>query len=404
MKFLFKGKIASGEVREGRIEAVSQDAAVAMIRDRGMLPLLVEAEKDISFAKMDLQRIWEGVSLRELSVFFRQLSTLVEAKVSIVFSLRAIGDQTDNSYLKSALEGMAADIENGASFSDAMAKYPDIFEELMVSMVKAGELSGNLQRSVQFLADNAEKNYELNSKIKGAMFYPAFVLTFAFIIGFVVVSFVIPKLTDVFNGMNVTLPWYTKVLMNIGNFMSHYWPLVLIVLLAFIGSIVYYARTEEGRREWDIIKMRIPLFGKLFQYIYIARFSDNLSVLLEGGIPIVRALIIISEVVNSSAYEAVILRAADEVRSGGEMSTVFGRSGYFPPIVSQMIKIGEDSGKVSEVLKNIASFYTKETERITRNLSVMIEPLLIIFLGAIVAVIVFSVFVPIYSMTSSMGG
>jgi type IV pilus assembly protein PilC len=402
MKFLFKAKAANGEIREGRIDALSQDVAIAMIRDRGMLPLSIEAEKEVSFFKMDLQKMLEGVSLRELSVFFRQLATLVEAKVSIVASLQAVKDQSENSYLRSAIEGMCADIENGSSLSDAMGKYPDIFEGLMVSMVKAGELSGNLQRSVQFLASNTEKNYELNSRVKSAMFYPVFVLTFSCIIGFLVVSFVIPKLTSVFAGMNVTLPWYTQILMNIGGFMSQYWALVLVLVIAFFGGIIYYVKTEDGRREWDVFKMRLPLFGKLYEYIYISRFSENLAVLLDGGIPIVRSLIIVGEVVDSTTYEGVILRAADEVRSGGNMSNVFAKSEYFPPIVAQMIKIGEDSGKVSQVLRNVSDFYTKETERITRNLSTMLEPIMIIFLGAIVAVLVFSVFVPIYTMTSSI--
>jgi type II secretory pathway component PulF len=283
-----------------------------------------------------------------------------------------------------------------------MSKYPLVFEELMVSMVKAGELSGNLQRSVEFLASNAEKNYELNARIKSAMFYPVFVLAAAFGIGFMVVSFVIPKLTQVFEGMEVKLPWYTVALMNLGAFMSQYWWAVLVVILAFIGGFVYYMKTEDGNREWDVIKMKLPIIGKLFQFIYLARFADNLSILLEGGIPIVRALLIVGEVVNSTAYEAVILRAADEVRSGGSMSSVFARSSYFPPIVAQMIKIGEESGKISEVLKNISEFYTKETERITRNLATMLEPIMILFLGGIVAVLVFSVFVPIYNMTGMM--
>jgi len=402
MKFLFQAKGADGKVYDGRIDAISQSAAVSMIRDKGMVPLSVELAQAVPFMKMDLERIWEGVSLRELSVFFRQLATLIGAKVSIVLSLRTIGGQSENTYLKSAIDGMADDIENGSSFSEAMGKYPPIFKELMIAMVRAGELSGNLQRSVEFLANNAEKNYELNSKIKGAMFYPLFVLSFATIIGFAVVSFVIPKLTAVFNGANVQLPWYTQALMSLGSFMSQYWPIVLIAMIAIICGVIYYMKTEDGRREWDMFKMKLPVFGNLYKYIYISRFSDNLAVLLEGGIPIVRALTIVSEVVSSTTYEAVILRAADEVRSGGAMSNVLARSEYFPPIVSQMIKIGEESGKISEVLQNVSTFYTQETDRITRNLSTMLEPIMIIFLGGIVAVLVFSVFVPIYDMTSSI--
>jgi type IV pilus assembly protein PilC len=283
-----------------------------------------------------------------------------------------------------------------------MGKHPDVFESLAVSMVKAGELSGNLQRSVLFLAENTEKNYDLNSKVRSALFYPAFVLSAAVIIGFIVFTVVLPKLTSIFDGMNVQVPWYTTVLMKIGAFMSVYWWAVGLAILATIGGSIYYIRTSDGKKEWDLIKMKLPIVGKLFQYVYIARFSENLSVLLDGGIPIVRALVIVSEVVNTTTYEAVILRAADEVKSGGAMSSVFARSEYFPPIVSQMIKIGEEAGKVSEVLRHTSVFYNQETDRVARNLSTMLEPILITCLGLGVGVLVFAILMPIYNMAGQM--
>jgi type IV pilus assembly protein PilC len=403
MKFSFQAKNVSGNLQEGRIEAVSSEAAIAMLQEKGLIPLSVEKEKEISGVIKDLEHIWEGVNTRELSVFFRQLATLIEAKVSIIFALRAVGDQTDNLYLKTIIEEMVRDIEDGISFSEAMNKHPETFESLTISMVKAGEISGNLQRSVLFLADNMEKNYELNSKVKSALFYPAFVLSAALIIGFVVFTVVLPKLTNIFKDMNVEIPWYTAVLMAVGDFMSVYWWAVGLGMILVVATTIYYLKTEDGRKEWDIIKMKIPIVGNLFRCVYISRFSENLAVLLDGGIPIVRALIIVSEVVNSTLYESILLRAADEVKTGGAMSNVFARSVQFPPIVSQMIKIGEDSGKISEVLKNVSSFYSKETDRITRNLSTMLEPILICILGVGVAILVFSILMPIYNIAGSIG-
>jgi len=403
MKFSFQAKNSSGEVITGRIDATNSNAAVAMLQEKGYIPLKIEKQDDVSNTIKDFQRLWEGVSLRELSVFFRQLATLIDAKVSIVSSLQAVGDQTENAFFRIVIDEMLSDIEDGMPFSEAMGKHPEVFENLAVSMVKAGELSGNLQRSVLFLADNTEKNYELNSKIKGALFYPIFVLSAAVIIGFIVFTVVLPKLTSIFKDMSVAVPWYTMVLMKIGDFMSVYWWLVGILILAVAGGTIFYARTEDGRKEWDIVKMKIPVIGTLFKYVYISRFAENLSVLLEGGIPIVRALVIVGEVVNSSTYEAVILRAADEVKSGGAMSSVFARSEYFPPIVSQMIRIGEDSGKISEVLRHTSIFYGKEADRITGNLSTMLEPILITFLGLGVGVLVFAILMPIYNMAGQMG-
>ena len=402
MKFSFQAKTSEGEIREGKIEATTSDAAVAMLQGKGMVPIMLEKEVQTPGLVKDLEHLWDGVNLRELSVFYRQLATLIEAKVSIVSALRAVGTQSANVYLSTVVTEMVSDIEDGVTFSEAMSKHPEVFATLAISMIKAGELSGNLQRSILFLADNTEKNYDLNSKIKGALFYPIFVLSASVIIGFIVFTVVLPKLTGIFKDFNVEIPWYTKMFMFIGDFMSSYWWVVAIILIVIVGGFLYYIKTEDGKKQWDVLKLKIPVIGNLYQFVYLARFSENLAVLLDGGIPIVRALVIVSEVVDNTSYEAVILRAADEVKAGGSMSTVFGRSTQFPPIVSQMIRIGEDAGKVSDVLNNISRFYNQETDRVTRNLSAMLEPILIVFLGLGVGVLVFAILVPIYNISSSI--
>jgi len=402
MEFSFRAKNSTGKVQEGKIEASSKDLAISILQERGLMPLMVEQGEQVPAIVKELQRIWEGVNLRELSIFFRQLATLIESKVSIVASLRAVGDQTENIYLKTIIKEIINDIEDGVPLSEAMAKHPLVFKSLSVSMVKAGEISGNLQRSILFLAESNEKNYDLNSKVKSALFYPIFVLVAALVISFIVFTTVLPKLTAVFKDMNVEVPWYTKIMMSIGDFMSVYWWFVGIVIIFIVVGTIYYVKTEDGRREWDVIKMKIPVIGNLFKYVYISRFSENLAVLMSGGIPIVHALVIVSEVVGSTLYEGIILRAADEVKTGGAMSNVFARSTEFPPIVSQMIKIGEEAGKISEVLQHISDFYGKETDRITRNLSTMLEPILICFLGLGVGVLVFAILIPIYNLSSSI--
>ncbi|MEI8343884.1 MAG: type II secretion system F family protein [Candidatus Moraniibacteriota bacterium] len=402
MKFSFQAKSSLGDLREGQIEAVSRDAAATMLQAKGLVPISIEQEKKVPEIIKDLQHLWEGINLREVAVFYRQMSTLIEAKVAIIYSMRAVADQTENTYLRTVIWDMVDDLEDGMPLSESMSKHPDVFESLAVSMVQAGEISGNLERSISFLAENAEKNYDLTSKIRSALFYPTFVLSAAAIIGFVVSTLVLPKLTAVFKDMGVEVPWYTRALMSFGDFMSQYWWAALLFLIALISGTIYYLRSEDGKREWDVVKMKIPIVGNVFKFVYLARFSENLAVLLAGGIPIVRALTIISSVVNSTAYESVILRAADEVKKGGTMSSVFARSSHFPPIVPQMIKIGEDSGKISEVLNHIAVFYGKETDNITRNLSTMLEPILISLLGIGVAILVFAILIPIYNLSSLM--
>ena len=277
MKFSFQAKSALGDLREGHIEAITKDAAAAILQSKGLVPISIEQERQVPEFIKDFQHLWEGISLREVAVFFRQMSTLIEAKVAIIYSMRAVADQTENTYLRTIIWEMVNDLEDGMPFSESMAKHTDIFEPLAISMIKAGELSGNLERSFSFLAENAEKNYDLTSKIRGALFYPGFVLSAATIIGFVVSTLVLPKLTAIFKDLNAEVPWYTKVMMNVGDFMSQYWWIVLVFLAAIISGTVYYIRSEDGKREWDIIKMKIPVVGNIFKYVYLARFSAKVG-------------------------------------------------------------------------------------------------------------------------------
>lgn len=402
MKFIFKAKTQEGEIKEGTIEAASKEMAVQTLQTGGMVPMSVEQEKESSELIKELKRIWEGVNQKDLAIFFRQLATLIEAKVPVVTSFQTVGEQTDNKYLKMIVEEMVLDIKDGMPLSECMAKHPNVFSQLMVSIVRAGEVSGNLQRSILFIAENTEKNNELMAKIKGALFYPAFVLSASVIIGFIVFTVVLPKLTVIFKDMDVEIPWYTQVMISISNFMSAYWWLMLILMIGAVAGTAYYIKTESGKRDWDEIKIRIPVIGTLFRNMYMARFAENLAVLLNGGIPVVRALMIVGDVVNNRTYQSVIYRAADEVKTGGAMSGVFARSKEFPPIIARMLKIGEDSGRIHDVLKNIAFFYEKEIEKTTRNLATLIEPVLIIFLGIGVAFLVFTILMPIYNIAGQI--
>lgn len=402
MKFVFKARDQKGIIKEGIIEAINEESAVQVLQKNNLIPISIEQEEKTSQFFKDIQRIWEGINQREISIFFRQLATLIEAKVPITQSLMAIEEQTSNKFMQSVIREVSDDIQEGMSFSESLAKHPTVFSTLVVSIVRAGEVSGNLQQAVIFVADSIEKNYQLTSRIKSALFYPAFVIVVALIIGFIVVTVILPKLTGVIKELNVEVPWYTKVIMFIGDFMSVYWWAVLIVIFGFIGGFIYYVKTETGKREWDQVKLKIPIIGGLFRAIYLARFADNLSLMVMAGIPIVRALKIVSEVVTNSVYQSVILRAADEVKTGGHISTILARSADIPPIVSQMTRIGEETGKLGEVLKSVTSFYEQEVDRTSRNLATMIEPVLIVILGIGVAILVFAILLPIYDIAGKL--
>lgn len=402
MKFSFKAKNNAGQVREGLVEAMSWEAAAQILEKNGLTPITVKEQKEsLAFIK-SFQKILEGVNQKELMVFFRQLATLIEARVPIVSSLNTIGEQSGNKYLRIIIKEIGDDIEDGMPFSEALEKHADVFSPLTINMIRAGEISGSLQKSVAFVAKNIEKNYQLTSRIKGALYYPIFVLSVAFIVGFLVVTFILPKITVLIKDLDVPIPWYTAALIWIGDFMSQYWWAILLALVAGIVAFIYYIRSETGRREWEVIVLKIPIVGTLARNIYITRFASNLSALLSGGIPVVHALMIVSEVIGNRVFQRVIVRAAEEVKAGGVMSTVFLRTPEMPPIVSQMIRIGEETGSLSQVLENVGTFYNQEVESTTKNLTTLIEPVLIVLLGIGVGVLVVGILMPIYNIAGQL--
>ncbi len=404
MKFSFRAKTKTGEIREGTIEAVDADGAAAILQRNELVPISLDSTEHTGFSVSQiLARYWNGVSVKEKLIFFQQLATLIEARVPITVSLRTIGEQSTNTFLRALLQDMASNMDDGMPFSEALAKHPDIFDSLSVNMVRAGEVSGSLHKSIGFVAENIDKNYQLSAKIKGALYYPSFVIAVALVIGFLVVTFILPKITLIIKEMNVPVPWYTSVLIWLGDFMNAYWWAVLIVLALAFAGLLYYLKSPEGRKEWEIILLKIPVIGTLAKNIYITRFAENLSSLLESGIPVVKSLQIVSEVIGNHVYKKVIMDAAEEVRAGGNVSTVFLQSPqYVPQIVAQMIRIGEETGTTSRVLESVGKFYSQEVNNTTRNLTTLIEPVLIVFLGIGVAILVIGVLLPIYNIAGQL--
>ena len=402
MKFKFKAKSPSGEDKEGIIDASSQESAVGILQKNNLLPIsVIKDGQSPDLAKMIL-KYYDRVTEKELMVFFRQLSILIEARVPIVISLTAIVEQTSNKYFVKIVQEMINDIEDGMSFSASMERHKNVFSVLSINIIKAGETSGNLKKSIDYVAENIERNYNLSSRVKSALIYPAIVMVVFFIIGFLTVSFIIPKLTAIIKELNAVVPWYTQVVIIIGDFMSAYWWAVGILIMGIVGGMLYYIKTEEGKREWDQMKTKLPVVGVIFRYVYITRFAENLAILILGGIPILRALTVVSSVVNNVLYENIFLQAAEEVKIGGNMSTVFRKSPLIPPMVTHMIKIGEESGQIDSVLTHIAKFYDQETEMLTKNLSTLLEPVLMIIIGISVGFMAFAILMPIYNIAGQI--
>ena len=404
MKFVFKAKNQVGKYESGEISAPTKESAIALLQKENLFPVSLEAKKENkSDLVKTLLRYYEKVTDKELVMFFRQMAILVEGRVPILVALTAIKEQSsNNAYFVRVIDEMIRDIEDGMALSASMEKQPDVFSNLTINVIKAGEASGDLKKSIEYIADNIEKNYNLSSRVKSTLIYPAIVMVVFFIIGFLVVTFIVPKLTKIILELNADVPWYTQFLIKSGDFMSHYWWAVAIAILGFVGGVYYYVSTKDGKREWDQLKLKLPVFGMLFRQIYITRFSQNLAALLSSGIPIIRALLIVSEVVNNVVFQAVLVKAAEEVKRGGAMSDVFKKTALIPPMVTQMVKIGEESGQIDAVLTHVAKFYDQETETTTKNLSVLLEPLLMIVIGIAVGFMAFSVLMPIYNIAGQI--
>jgi type IV pilus assembly protein PilC len=402
MKFLFKAKNEEGLLKEGVIEALDRTAATMILQKNNLIPISLREESQVSGLVKEFNRIWEGVGVKDQVNFFRQLSVLIEAKVPITSSLVTIAEETDNAYFRIVLKEIKDDIDDGMALSEAFGKFPLVFTPLVVNLIRAGEISGSLQKTIAFIADNLERNYHLASKIKSALTYPIFVLSTAGIIGLLVSTFILPRLTIMLKDYQVSLPWYTKLIMGFSDFMEQYWLWVFIAIVGAIGAIIYYLKTDEGGKWWDEALLKIPVVGKVAQYVYTARMAENLSVLLNSGIPVVKALTLTSSIVSNSVFERVLLAAAEEVKTGGNISNVFLESPLVPRIVAQMFRIGEESGTLVQVLKSISDFYIAEVDVMTKNLTALLEPLLIVLLGIGVGIMVVGILLPIYNIAGQI--
>ena len=402
MKFNFKAKTQTGEYKEGIIEASSKKVAVAILQKNNFLPIKLEVEKQGFNLTKAILKYYDKVTVKEVMAFFRQMAVLIESRVPIVTALTAIKEQTSNKYFVRIIQEMINDIEDGSSFSLAMEKHKDIFSDLSINMIRAGETSGNLKKSIDYVVANVERNYNISSQVKSALIYPTTVMIVFFIVGFLTISFIVPKLTAMIKALNASIPWYTQTVIVLGDFMEAYWWAIAIIIIGAVSGIVYYIYTEDGKKEWDQLKIKLPIVGIIFRYVYISRFSENLAVLLRGGIPIIRALIVVSDVVDNIVYKNIFLQAANEVKRGGNMSNVFKNNALIPPMVSHMIKIGEDTGQVDTVLGHIAEFYYRETEMMTKNLSTLLEPVIMVIIGLAVGFMAFAIIMPIYNLAGQI--
>ncbi len=401
MIFKYKVITKDGEEKKGTIDAINVDVAISSLQRRGFVIISVDEADKVSFLQADLE-IFNSVSNKDIVILSRQISTLFEAQVSALRTFRLLGAETENKFLQKTLFTVADDIQGGVSMHKAFAKHKKVFSDFYVNMVKAGEESGKLDETFLYLADYLDRSYELTSKTKNALIYPAFVIATFIIVMALMLTMVIPRLTSILIETGQEIPVYTKVVMGLSDILVNY-GLFIVILIAIGGTMLWrYSQTEKGMIALAQTKLDIPYVGSLYQKLYLSRISDNMNTMLSSGISMVRAVEITSTVVGNEVYRKMLVEASESIKAGSSLSNALSTYNQIPSILVQMIKIGEETGNLGNILKTLAKFYKREVDNAVDTLVGLIEPIMIVALGLGVGLLLTSVLVPIYNVTAGI--
>ena len=400
--FLYKAKDRTGHIMDGTILADNQAAVAAYIRDKGYFVTMIKEQKKQASVAAFLQGL-SPVNTKDLSIFCRQFATMVDAGLSMIACLNILIEQTYNPTLKKALQDVHKKVQEGETLSMAMQDHSSVFPVLMVSMIEAGELGGVLDIVLNRLATHFEKEHKLNEKVKSAMTYPAVVISMAIMAVTFILTFVLPTFTKMFADMKIELPLPTRILLGISGFIQDYWlPLLIGVGLVGYGAVIAF-RHPKAKPYLDQTILQLPVFGLLWRKIAIARFSRTLSTLIHGGVPIISAIDVVKKITANTKMMEALTASQVSIREGLGLATPLGASNVFTPMVIQMVAIGEETGKLDNMLEKVADFYENDVDDIVGRLSSMLEPILIGFLGVVIGLIVISVVMPMFDAVSAVG-
>lgn len=399
MEYAFRARDITGKEISGVVAADTINLAESALRDRSLSEITLEEVKKPGLLEFKFNFL-DRVKIRDLVIFARQLAVMESASVPLVKSLQVIGKQTVNKKLKEVLINVASDVESGSRLSLALGRHPGVFSNFYINMVRSGETTGRLDEVLTYLADQQEKDYDLITKIRGALMYPAFIVIGMIGVGAVMMIFVIPRLTDILATTGGELPLATRMLMGTSRVISKYWWLILALSIGGFVALRQWIQTAEGRFIWDMFKIRVPIFGFLFKRIYLVRIARSLTTLLSGGVDMVPALAISADVVGNSVYKSIILETKKQVEDGHSITSVFVTKSEVPIMFSQMLSVGEETGKINAVLERLTAFYAREIDNFVANLSTIIEPLIMVVLGGAVGLMVAAIILPMYNLSS----
>lgn len=398
--FAYTAIDSNGRTVRATMEADSEQLVLAKLRDQSMhCTDIRRATKGAGLPKSFGKK---KVKPKAIVIFSRQFATMIDAGIPILRCLDILTGQTKDPVLRPALEQVTNDVKGGLTLNEALAKQPQVFSKLYINMIRAAEVGGILDQILDRLASFLEYESDVRGKIKSAMMYPVLVLIFSFIMLFALFSFVLPKFKEIFQGMDVELPAITSMLFKMGDFcQSSWWMLIVAAIAGFIG-VKQYGRTPKGRYQLDYMKLKFPIIGEIALKMSIARFTRTFGTLINSGVPMMRSLEIVGETLNNKVLSEAIDITRTSIREGQKLSEPLSKSGLFPNMVTCMIDVGEESGRLSEMLVKVGDFYDTEVEQTVKGLTSMIEPMLIIFMGCIVGFIAISVMTPIFKLVNSV--
>lgn len=402
MLFSYKAIDQQNVSREGTVEATNIDAAIATVQKRGYTVISIdpiEEKKSLFNIEIDW---FQHVSNKEVVIVSRQIATLFQARVSALRVFRLLAAESENTQLRSVLNEVADDLQSGSSISRALANHPNVFTPFYVNMVRSGEGSGSLEDVFAYLADYLDRMYQVVSKARNALIYPAFVISVFFAVMGLMLTLVIPRISQILTDSGQELPIYTKAVIGLSSFMTNYIGVILVVLSLFGVGIWRFGQTDVGKRALDEFKISVPYIGDLYQKLYLTRICDNLSTMLASGISMVQAIEVTAEVVDNLVFREILENTLVEVKEGRSFADAISEYPEIPGVLSQMLKVGEETGNSAEILKTLALFYNREVNNAVDTLINLIEPAMIVLLGLGVGVLLASVLMPIYNLTSAI--
>ncbi len=398
--FKWEGKTAKGVVKKGEMEAPSEAAIRIHLRQQNIIPTSIKTQsKDINIPFT----VKKKVPQRAVAIFTRQLATMIDAGLPLVQSLEVLSSQQEHKIFKNIIRGIREDVEAGSTFAGALKKHPVTFNELYTNLVVAGEEGGILDTILNRLATYIEKAEALKKKVKSALIYPATIVTVAVAVVIILMLFVIPTFETMFKSAGQSLPLPTLIVLAISKAIKNTFYIIIPAIFLLLYLFKRYYKTESGRAVVDRLLLKSPVFGPLFRKIAVARFSRTLGTLVSSGVPILDGLSIVSRTSGNRAIELAIMNARASIREGETIAEPLGRSGHFPPMVIQMIAVGESTGALDAMLSKIAEFYEDEVDVAVGNLTSLLEPLLMIFLGVVIGGVVIAMYLPIFNMASAVG-